>query len=202
MSKTFEYESTSISNQLSLDFLNSGYNWPESRSKDLFKTVFDAIATYLKFYQSKNEEKIVFKLKDEKGEFKFGAALNYQKPEEGSEDDSGNWYLEFSFYEDALEGYTKEIDNLSDTFYTVISERANKIMYGSFKSATLMNVTCILAIDAIRKWLDSNASEDEEVILNLDGVFTASVVVEGGKKIMSIVPGETIKQIIKNDSIL
>ena len=41
------------------------------RNQDLgelvqFKTIFDAIATYLKFYQSKNEEKIVFKLKDEK----------------------------------------------------------------------------------------------------------------------------------------
>ena len=58
------------------------------------------------------------------------------------------------------------------------------------------------AIDEIVKFLDKNASETEDVEVELRGIFTASVAVENGTKIMSIVPGEYIKQIIKNDSAL
>ena len=58
------------------------------------------------------------------------------------------------------------------------------------------------AIDEITKFLDKNASETEEVEVTLRGLFTASVAVENGVKVMSIVPGEYIKQIIKNDSAL
>lgn len=202
MSKTFEFENTSISSQLNMDLVNMGYIWAEDRTVGFYKTLFDTIATYLKYYQSKNDEKIAFKMKDEKGDFKFGAALIYQKPEEDSEEDSGNWYLEFTLNEADLADASREIDNLSDAFYTVIAERANKIMYGSFKSATFMNKLCTVSIDEIVKWLDINASEEEDVNLVLRGIFTASVAVEGGIKVMSIVPGETIKQIIKNDSIL
>lgn len=202
MSKTFEFENTSISAQLNMDLVNMGYIWAEDRTVGFYKTLFDSIATYLKYYQSKNDEKITYKMKDEKGDFKMGASLIYQKPEEDSENDSGNWYLEFTFNEEDLEGSSREIDNLSDAYYTVISERANKIMYGSFKSATFMNKLCVVAVDEITKWLDTNASEEEDVSLVLRGIFTASVVVEGGIKVMSIVPGETIKQIIKNDSVL
>ena len=122
MSKTFEFENTSIISQFNMDLVNMGYIWVEERTANFYKTLFDSIAHYLKYYQSKNDEKVVFKLKDEKGDFKFGAALIYQKPEEDSEEDSGNWYLQFTFNEEDLADASREIDNLSDAFYTVMAE--------------------------------------------------------------------------------
>ena len=56
------------------------------------------------------------------------------------------------------------------------------------------------AVKTIKEFLDANADETEEVELVLRGIFTASVVYEDGKKVMSLVPGECIKQVIKNDS--
>lgn len=204
MSKTFDIENTSIPSQMSIDVRDicSGV-WPDDRTKGLYRTFFESVASFLKFFQSKNEEKVVFKLKDEKGDFKFGAILHYQAPEEDSEEDSGNWYLSFSFDEESIgNDYTKEIDNFSETFYEVISNKAREIMYGAFRSRPLMNKLVCIAIDVLRKYLDNNADELEDVNVVYRGIFTASVVVEGGVKIMSIVPGETVKQIIKSDATL
>ena len=83
-----------------------------------------------------------------------------------------------------------------------MAQTANKAMNGTFKSAMIMNKLCNIAINNIIKWLDTNASEEEDVNVELKGIFTASVEVEGGKKVMGIVPGETIKQAIKDDSAL
>ena len=58
------------------------------------------------------------------------------------------------------------------------------------------------AVNVLVQWLDTNAKEDETVELVHPGVFTAVVAVENGTKVMSIVPGEIIKQMIKSDNIL
>ena len=48
-----------------------------------------------------------------------------------------------------------------------------------------------------KKWLDNNAVDGEEVGVEMDGVFQASVAVENGEKVFSIVPDGEIKKIIK-----
>ena len=52
----------------------------------------------------------------------------------------------------------------------------------------------------IKNWLDNNAVEGEEVGVYADGIFQASVVVENGEKIFSIVPDGEIKKLIKDDA--
>lgn len=204
MSKNFDFDNTSIPTQMSIDVrdLCSGV-WPDDRTRGFFHVLFKSIASYLKVYQTKSEGKVVFKLKDEKGEFKFGAMLVYQKPEEDSEEDSGNWYLEFTFNEEDIgDDVIKEIDNMSDVFYKIMGQHAYDIMSGSFRSSIFMNKLSVIAIDVLIKFLDMNAIDAEDVNVIFRGIFTASIAVEGGKKIMSIVPGETIKQVIKEDSAL
>jgi hypothetical protein len=52
----------------------------------------------------------------------------------------------------------------------------------------------------IKKWLDENAKEGEEVGVEEPGIFQASVVVENGEKVFSLVPEGEIKKLIKDDS--
>lgn len=203
MSKTFEFEQTSIPSQYSINLKdNFGILWVDSRTADLFRTLFAAIADVLKYSQSKDAKRIGMTMKDDKGHFKFGAILNFKEPEEGSEEDSGNWYLEFTFNPEDMTDLTIDADNHSDVFVRCASEEANNICYGRFRSTEIMYNIFNCAIDTLVQFLDANASEAEEVDVNLRGIFTASVAIEDGKKIMSIVPGEYIKQIIKNDAAL
>lgn len=200
---TLEFEKTGISTQYTLD-LKDNYSilWVESRTADMYRVLFATIADVLKHNQSKDLNKLGFKMKDDKGHFKLGAILTYKKPEEGSEEDSGNWYLEFTLYEEDMNDIEKELDNLSDVFVRCAAMNANTHMYGKFRSTELMYTLFNTAIDVLVSYLDTNASETDEVGVNLRGVFTASVAIEDGQKFMSIVPGEYIKQLIKNDAVL
>ena len=55
-------------------------------------------------------------------------------------------------------------------------------------------------IQQIKNWLDANAVEGEEVGVEMDGVFQASVAIENGEKVFSIVPDGEIKKLIKDDA--
>lgn len=199
----FEFEKTSIPSQYSIDLKdNFGILWVDTRTADLFRTLFAAIADTLKFNQSKDANRIGFSMKDDKGHFKLGAILNFKKPEDDSEEDSGNWYLEFTFNEEDMVNLDISLDNHSDEFIRCAAQEANSISYGRFRSTEAMFILFNTAIDVLVRFLDANAEVDEITDVVLRGVFTASVGVEDGKKIMSIVPGEYIKQIIKNDSAL
>jgi hypothetical protein len=201
--KSFEFNQTSIPSQYSIDLKdNTGIMWVDSRTGDMFRVLFSAIADTLKIYQDKNTARIGMSLKDDKGNFKFGAILNYNKPEEGSEEDSGNWYLELTFDAEDMTDLDREIDNHSDAFVRCAAYEAENICYGKFRNIGFMYSMFNIAIDTLIKFLDVNASETEEVEVSLRGVFTASVAVENGNKVFSIVPGEVIKQIIKGDSVL
>lgn len=203
MSKQFEFDQTSIPSQYSIDLLeNHGMTWIDTRTRDFYRTVFTTIADVLKIHQNKNKERIGFIMKDDKGNFKFGAILNYNKPEEGEEDDSGNWYLEMTFYPEDMTDIEEIYDNHSSEFTVSAAREAMAIVSMRFRTAEYMHTMMTAAIDTLVNFLDANAIEGDEVEVVLNGVFTASVVIEDGKKIMSIVPGEIIKQIIKADSIL
>ena len=203
MGKQFEFEMTSIPTQYSINLKdNFSMIWVESRTADMYRIIFTAIADVLKHNQSTDAKRIGFSLKDAKGNFKFGAILTFKKPEEGSEEDSGNWFLEFTFDQADMTNLNVEIDNHSDVFVKCAAMEAQQICYGRFRSTDSMYDMIICAIDTLVQFLDVNAVEGDTVDVTLRGIFTASVAVEDGEKVMSIVPGEYIKQIIKNDSVL
>ena len=80
MAKTFEFEQTSISMQFSINLRDRlMMNWVDTRTADFYRHIFAAVTDVLKINQSKNNPRIGFSLKDDKGVFKFGAILNYQK---------------------------------------------------------------------------------------------------------------------------
>ena len=82
------------------------------------------------------------------------------------------------------------------------NDEAFRIAGARFNQVKYIHIIFGCIVDTIIDFLDANASESEDVSVTLNGVFTASVAIENGIKVMSIVPGEIIKQIIKEDSIL
>ena len=204
MSKTFNFSQSSVPGQYSINIRDRYMmNFTDGRSEPIFRTVFTAIADVLKIHQNKNKHKVGFILKDTKGVFKIGAIMTYKSPEEGEEDDSGNWYLEFTFDESDM----VNLDDIHEAPSAEFTMCANKECYDiascRFKDTVCMYNIVECVIDTIKEFLDANVEDNgEEVELVLNGVFTASAVVEDGVKIMSIVPGEIIKQIIKEDSVL
>ena len=201
--KKFDFEKTSIPSQFSInlkDYLDIG--WVDYRTKPFYHFMFQTITDILKSKQSTKTPKIGFSILDDKGNFKFGAILNFIKPEDTDEDDGGNWYLEFTFDQEDMSDLDVDIDNHSDVYYRCLTNSAEHSLHAAFRDSSVAFSMIILAIETIINFLDVNADPAEEVELELPGIFTASVVVENDTKIMSIVPGEIIKQYIKNDSAL
>lgn len=203
MSKQFDFNQTSIPSQYTINVMeNYGLLWADTRTADIYRTFFTTVADVLKTYTDKNKSRIGFKFMDDKGNFRFGAILNYRKPDEGEAEDSGNWYLEFTFYEEDMEGIEDIHDNHSDVFIVCAQQEAFNIASARFRTVGFIHDLFNTCIDTVVNFLDVNANETEEVEVKLNGVFTATVAVENDQKVMSIVPGEAIKQIIKADSIL
>jgi hypothetical protein len=60
--------------------------------------------------------------------------------------------------------------------------------------------THLYALSQIKKWLDENAKEGEETVIECPGLFQARVGIEGGEKVFAIEADGEIKNIIKDDA--
>ena len=181
------------------------YIWVANRTPDLYRVVFFTIAEILKHKKSKNLPNIGFKLLTNNGEFKFGAILSYHAPEDDSDtsdDDKGNYTLEFTLDSSDMDDLDLVVDNHNDIFIECAGRKASEIMYGRFLNMEYCNNLFCESIDTLVKFLDANAVPNDEVSVVYKGVFTATVSVEGDEKLISIVPGEMIKQFIKGDTTL
>lgn len=203
MSKEFIFNQTSIPGQFSVNLLEKyKMNWADTNTATIFRVMFTAIADILKSKQDKNVTRTGFTMKDDKGNFKLGAIMTYRKPDAEEDDDSGNWYLEFTLDPEDMVDIDKEYDNHTFEFTVVANDEAHRIAGARFNDVKYIHIMFGCIVDTIVDFLDANVSESEDVSVTLNGVFTASAAIENGIKVMSIVPGEIIKQIIKEDSIL
>ena len=206
MSKQFDFYSQSgIPNQYGNN-LKSRHSMEiaEQTCCDMYKVLFCTMADVVRHKANENPgvHKIACTLNDEKGIFKLGAILTYRAPDNDEEEDSGNWYLEMTFNEEDIEGIENVSTNTDAIFDLFAVRNLSSIVHGTFRDKRWITILCCTAVDTITEFLDVNASEEDEVSVVMRGVFTASVAVENGIKYMTIVPGETIKQIVKSDAVL
>ena len=206
MAQTHDFTETSISQELTFNLMEH-YNliWATNRCPGLYRTIFFTMANILRFKKSKSTPKVGFILKDANDNFKIGAILTYHAPEDNintEDDDKGNYTLEFTLNKEDMTDMDVVIDNHSDVFIEASGHMAFDIMSCRFLSMEFCNNLFIEAIDTLVKFLDANATEDGDFTVVYNGVFTATVSVEGGEKIISIIPGEMIKQYIKGDNSL
>ena len=120
--------------------------------------------------------------------------------ENEDESNPGNWSLVWTFDEaDIPENAFKVSISDSQVQPYFIGTAASK--YGiQFKSSSALENLLTEAVVYLKKWLDDNASESEEVSIEQEGVFTARVAVENGEKVFAIEMDGLIKQLIKDDA--
>ena len=181
---------------------NENTRWNELRTESFYVVVFTTFAKALAAKRcGKHDTGFIFK--DDKGNFKFGGILTYQNPEEGSEDDTGNFYLSFTDNPDDFKDFDPNylIDNHNNMFVDIAKTVALDVMHGRFQSVESMNLMFNTAIDTLYVYMDKNVNNEDDVHeLTLDGIFIAIATIdENGNKIISIVPGDYIKQLIKDD---
>lgn len=179
-----------------------GYNfWPE-RTMDIYNIVFASIASFLKRNHSKRNKVTGVAVRDTEGNFIIGGVLSYIEPEEGSED-KGNFNLEFVINENDFKEI--EIDNLIEDYERELFTESEHQAW-NLANARWADVKCMwdlyrVAIETLVQYISKNLDEspDERIELVSKGIFTAVGVVKDGEKIIAIVPGASIKQMVKDD---
>ena len=175
-----------------------GMDYPENRVAELYRVIFNSIATMLKVNRNKNNPRIGFKLLNDAGEFRLGAILEYQSGEE-SEEDTGNWVISFTFYEDDMKDINDCKDNMFDSFTTIADHEMYSTTYGHFTEESAITNMFSAAIEVLKDQLSSIADSGEECKITLPGVFESSIGFEEGQKVYAIIPGHNVKQLIKDD---
>ena len=120
--------------------------------------------------------------------------------ENEDESNPGNWSLVWTFNESDIPENAFRV-SLSDgqvqPYYIGIATSKYGIQ---FKDSSAFENLLTEAVIYLKKWLDDNASETEEVSIEQDGVFVARVAVENGEKVFSIEMDGLVKQLIKDDA--
>ena len=130
----------------------------------------------------------------------FIAACVVQFFENEDKDNPGNWNMIWTFNEaDIPESATRISINNSQTHTYFRGVGGQK--YGiRFEDDSSLVTTLIYCLKELKKWLDENASETEDVSVECEGIFLARVGVEGGEKVFSLEADGEIKNIIKDDA--
>lgn len=178
-------------------FEEKNYDLAPEHSDKILYTVFTATAELLNSAKSKDRPvAFVFETIDEK--LVAAAIVQYFANEDASK--PGNWSLVWTFNrEDIPEGALTI--NLKDTqthsyFRSIAGEK-----WGiKFKDPACLVTLTTYALEIVKKWLDENASETNEVSVELDSIFQARVAVEDGQKVFALEPAGEIKMLIKDDA--
>lgn len=169
---------------------------PEHTDK-IIDVTFIATATFLNVVKKKNQPAaLTFKSLDKT----VVAAGIIQYFENSDKKKPGNWNLTFTFDENDIPKDAQVYDLSDPQIHPYFRSTAGEKYHFSYTNPeTLINLP-VTVFEQIKKWLDENAKENEEVSIEQDGVFQARVAVEGGEKVFAIEPAGEIKVLIKDDA--
>ena len=201
MAKTFEFTECSVVSEFFTKMKDKyGMLVPDAMIAPLVRTVFRSFATMMKYNESKNVKKMGFCVRDDKGLFKIGILLNYNPPEDEESEDVGNFVLSMTFDESDMESCDQLLDERIDTYNVILQTMLFSEVNTHCDDNAAMHIVVSEIIDSIKDFLDQNSNDTtEDVELEMKSVFTAGVSIENGAKHYYIIPGYSVKQIIKND---
>lgn len=201
MAKTFEFTECSVVSEFFTKMKDKyGMLIPDSMIAPIVRTVFRSFATMMKYNESKSIKKMGFSVRDDKGIFKIGVILNYNPPEDEESEDVGNFVLSMTFDESDLESCDQLLDERIDTYNVILQTLLFSEVNTHCDDVKALHIVVSEIIDSIVKFLDENSNDStEDVELEMKSVFTAGVSIENGAKHYYIIPGYSVKQIIKND---
>lgn len=150
--------------------------------------------------QTKSKEKpatLCFRKVDES----LVAAATVRYFEGETKDDLGNWSLSWTFNEEDIPEDAYKMDFATQVQTHSYFRSAAGERYGMRFDDSASLVDCLTyALIQLKKWLDENAKEGTEVMIEQDGIFQARVAIENGEKVFAIEPAGEIKVLIKDDA--
>lgn len=163
----------------------------------IFKAVSAATADFLREVKKKNQ-KVCLNFVDAAANFIMAAIVSYNKNDDEAQD---NWNFYYTFDEADI----KEIpDNnrytTNDTnFHAAVS---NRLLENDIRCCEASYISPMISMMArcLSSFLDQNAKPGEEVTLEEDGYFVASVTVEDNEPVKSLLPDSEMKVLIKDDA--
>lgn len=168
---------------------------PHKQVPCIFKSLMAATADFLRERKKKNQ-KTALKYVDNAGNFIMAAIVSYNKNDEEGQD---NWNFYFTFDEADLKDVANMFDTNDTGFHVKLTDRLFEYRLRC-NDAAYMCPMIFMAANSIVSFLDQNAKPGEEVTLEEDGYFVASVTVEDGEPVKALVPDSEMKVLIKDDA--
>lgn len=193
---TTKFEESSIPQNYA-QYVSSAYNlriepvW----AKPIAETLFESITQHLKNIKEKGKSAI--RIDDKDGNFLIAGVVDYHDNDDAEL--PGNYSYEFTTNEEDIQNAQKVSKVTDMEFLNTASIVGTNHSMVFEKETDIIQLTSGV-LKTIIGWLDSNAVEGQEVSVELDGYFVATVGVEDGEKIISIVPDGAMKRIIKDDA--
>ena len=163
----------------------------------IFKGTFAAVSDFLKTAKKKNQ-KVAVKFVDSAGNFIMAAVVEYNKNEEEGQD---NWNYYYTFNEEDIKDVKS--DNIYDTNSSYLHAGVvNRLLEMSLRINESAYIAPMLTMVArsLSSFLDQNAKPGEDVTVEEDGYFKASVVIEDNEPVKALLPDEEMKKLIKDDA--
>lgn len=188
---------TAIANNLIVAVKPQGWALDVDEVEMPFTSTIKAISLFLGIKKNK-ETAVAVQVKDLRDNVLLTAKVTCHLPED--EDQAPNWSYEMSFNDDIDLENTKVYESTDLGFYEVLNKTLRSLYGFEYINNSSANAMVVSAIKVLRDWLDNNAKENEIEEVGIDGYFVASVGVENGEKVLSIVPDGACKTLIKDDS--
>lgn len=176
------------------------YNWDITPifAPKIIEVVFTATAEVLA--SAKLIDKPVALAYREANKQLIAAAIVQFFPNTDDPSKPGNWSLVWTFNESDIPENAQVIEGTDPNVYVYYRAVAGAKFNMEYDAPDVINALNISVLTEIKKWLDENAKENDEVVISQDGIFEARVAVEGGIKVFAIEPAAEIKMIIKDDA--
>ena len=132
-----------------------------------------------------------------KGEMIMAAVVEYNDNADG--DGQGNWNYYFTFDPKDVEGKRRYQISLTQV-HSVIARRGYELCRIRFATPNLITDYSVIFATLMREFLETNAKDGEEFVVEHDGYFLAASTVEDGIVEKSLLPDGAMKRLIKDDA--
>lgn len=157
------------------------------------------IATSELLKELKNKEfPAVFRFTDLNGDLIAAAIVKYNANTDAKQ--PGNWSYIWTFDAADITDGSRIMDNTDTKSYPYFVSTAGSKYHMGFNQQSYISELSTYLLKTISKWLDDNANDKEETVIELEGVFQARCGVEDGKVVKSIEVIGEVKAIIKDDA--
>ena len=165
----------------------------------IFDVIFIGTATCLRNSKSMDHP-VAYIFSRYDGVFVAGCVVQYFPNED--ESNPGNWNMAWTFNENDIPENAVRISlDKGDSHSFFIGVAGNKYGMRFLNESGL--VTCIItALEQLKKYLDENVKENQECVIEQEGLFQARAAVENGEKVFSIEADGEVKNLIKDDAMI